>query len=148
MHLSQTGLVLLLNSFDFFLSIVIDLAHSLCIVFLHSFNFLLQLLNLILLYLDLVSVVLRLLISVGSVFIVDLGLGLMELASFFFLLLRQLLIASGIFKHFLIVLVALALKLFVLLLSKLLDSFLKFFFHLLLGDVQLLIFVSVLQLHA
>ena len=148
MDLSQAGLILLLDGLDLFLGVVIDLAHCLSVVFLHGLDLLLEMLDLVLLDFDLVSVVLHLLVCVGSVLVIDRGLSLMELVCFFLLLFLEFLVAGGVFEHLLVVLVAFAFKLLVLLLCKLLDGLLKFFFHLLFGNVELLVFVSVLKLHA
>lgn len=146
--LSQAGLILLLDGLNLLLSIVIDLAHCLCVVLLHGLDVVLQGKDLILLDFDLVRMVFHLLVRVRGVLVIDGGLSLMEFVCFLLLLFLEFLVAGGVFKHLLVVLVALAFKLLVLLLCKFLDGFLELLFHLLLCYVELLVFVSVLKLHA
>ena len=87
-------------------------------------------LDLILLDLDEVLVLTPLLIDLNSVLLENASLSSPELARFLSLLVDELLIASGILKHFLRILVPSCFKLFVVLFFQCPDLFLEVFLNL------------------
>ena len=148
LDLTETGLILRLYLIDLLLCIVVNLLHCLLVISLKCNDLILELLNLVLLDLDIVLVCTLFPLHFSSMHFEHVCLGDPELCGFLLGLVLELLIASCIFEHFLGIVVSLGFQLIMVLLSKSFDLFVKIIIDFLLRCLQLLDFVSCLELIA
>ena len=119
------------------LRVIIYLIHHFLVVALHGLNGLLEMSDLLFFLVDRILVVLLLLVDLFCVLFIDCSLSITELPSFLLLLLLESLVARGILKHALRILIASSLELLMILLLLNFQLLFKLVFNLILVSIKL-----------